>query len=219
MSYFHLNINKVADMLKKTVSLIRKTAAYAGFFKINNYTVQYTTPAGEMSEEITLSCFERGHAAAILIYDPKHDAALMFEEFRIGNYVADPKHAWSIGPVAGGIEPGEGALASAIREAREEAGIIIDPKNVIGPMVFYPSCGGSSEQVSLYLAVADFDRINPALKDLDPGEYTEAKIVSRTELMRMAFDTTNPAPVTLTLGALWLEREIATLKQLIPEEA
>src|SRR3546814_18574745 len=47
--------------------------------------------------------FERGHAAAVLLYDPARDAVVLIEQFRPGAYAAGV-NPWLVEVVAGIIE-------------------------------------------------------------------------------------------------------------------
>ena len=65
--------------------------------------------------------FERGHAAAVLPYDPVTDRVLMIEQFRIGALAA-PGGPWLLEIVAGVIDPGEIPEEVVRRETVEETG-------------------------------------------------------------------------------------------------
>lgn len=65
--------------------------------------------------------FERGHAAAVLLYDPDMGAFVMCEQFRVGAY-AGGMDAGQIETAAGIIEAGVTPESVCLREAEEEAG-------------------------------------------------------------------------------------------------
>src|SRR6478672_5767878 len=44
-----------------------------------------------------------------------------------------PGHRWWITP-GGGVEPGESDLAAAVREVREETGLVVDERDLVGPI-------------------------------------------------------------------------------------
>ena len=69
-----------------------------------------------MSRELTREVFERGHAVAVLPFDPARRQVVLIEQFRVGalGVVDDP---WLLEPVAGIIESGESAPEVARREA------------------------------------------------------------------------------------------------------
>lgn len=66
------------------VKIIEKSAGYNGFFKVNVYRLQHRLFAGGWNAPIVRELFERGHAAALLPYDPVRDEIVLVEQFRIG---------------------------------------------------------------------------------------------------------------------------------------
>ena len=115
------------------------------------YQLQHQLYQGGQSEVLTRQLMERGHAAAVLLFDPKADALVLIEQFRIG--AKDDQDPWLIELVAGVIEEGESGAEVAKRESVEEAGLVITQ---IEPIYeYYVSPGGCSEKVSLYYAEVD----------------------------------------------------------------
>ena len=104
------------------VKIIDKSSGYDGFFKVNVYRLQHRLFAGSWNEPIVRELFERGHAAALLPYDPVRDQIVLVEQFRIGAIETSPT-PWLLELVAGIIDEGETAEAVVRREAVEEAGI------------------------------------------------------------------------------------------------
>lgn len=101
-----------------------------------------------MSREL----FERGHAAAVLLYDANRDLLVLTEQFRPGALSAG-WHPWLIEIAAGVIDAGETPEATAIREAREEAGAEIGDMIKIADVLASP--GGSSETIRIFCASVD----------------------------------------------------------------
>lgn len=195
----------MSDTVEKKVELIEKTRAYDGFFKIDRYRLRHTTPDGTMGPEITRENFERGNAAAILVYDKHRDAVLLVEEFRIGNYAAGMtgEDAWSLAPMAGMIEEGETGIDCVIREAREEAGIVIDEADVLGPWRALSSPGGTSEIVDVFVAFAPLD-LDPSLMGNDEGEFTRPVTMPREAMLELI--DTKPVPASLAMAGMRLQR-------------
>jgi len=197
--------------MSKTVEIIEKERAYDGFFKIDRYRVRHTTPDGGMSPVITRELFERGHAAALLAYDPDADAVLVIDEFRIGRLAAgcQGEQCWSTGPVAGMIDAGELPRDAAIREAQEEAGIAVSGDSLKGPLTVFSSPGGSSEMISLFIAVGPLSNKDITADGVvGEGEFTEPRIVPRQSLIDGLLE--EPRNGHLTILLLWLERMIST---------
>lgn len=132
--------------------ILAREIAYQGYFRIDKFTLRYRRFSGEWSRPISREIFERGHAAAVLPYDPARDEVVLLEQFRAGAMEA-PDGAWMLEPVAGIIEDDEDAAEVARREAVEEAGV--DLGELIHMWDYLVSPGGTTESVSLYLGRVD----------------------------------------------------------------
>jgi ADP-ribose pyrophosphatase len=103
---------------------------------------------GAMSALRTWELWRRGRAAALLPYDPRADAVLLIEQFRL------PALAAGIDPVlvevpAGLCDPGEDVATTLARETAEELGVPTRRTVPIGDFLLTP--GGSDELVSLHV--------------------------------------------------------------------
>ena len=138
------------------VDILEKRECYQGFFRLEKYRLRHRLYGGEMSPIIERELFERGHAAAALLYDPQRDEVVILEQFRIGalGVAGGP---WLLEIVAGMIEPGETAEAVVRREALEEAGCPILALESICEYLVSP--GGTSECISLYCAIVETEKV------------------------------------------------------------
>ena len=134
------------------IEVIECETGYQGFFRLERYKLKHRLFAGGMSPVITRELFERGHAAAILLYDATLDRIVLVEQFRIGALNA-AGGAWLYEIVAGIIEPGEEAEGVIRRESVEEAGCEVGQVEKICDYLVSP--GGTSEQLSLYCGQVD----------------------------------------------------------------
>lgn len=139
-------------MNAEDVEVVRKETAYKGFFRIDRYWLRHRLHDGGWTDLVMREVFERGHAAAVLPYDPRRDAVVLIDQFRIGAFSAgvDP---WLAEIVAGMIEDGESGEDVALREAREEIGCEITGLLKICDYLSTP--GGASEMVSLFCGRVD----------------------------------------------------------------
>ncbi|MDO6461684.1 NUDIX domain-containing protein [Granulosicoccaceae sp. 1_MG-2023] len=137
--------------MKKKFNIINRETAYDGFFKVERFTLTHDRFDGGTLGPMTRELFERGEAAAVLPYDPVNDTVLLIEQFRIG--LVDKDDPWQLELIAGVIEDGEMPSKVAMREAQEEADILIEQPVRIHE--YYVSPGGSSEKVHLYFARAN----------------------------------------------------------------
>lgn len=134
------------------VEILEKTTPFKGYFQIDRYRLRHRKFDGGWTDEMTREIFERGHAAAVLLYDPGRDQVVLIEQFRPGAYAAGME-PWLIEIVAGIIEPGEAPEEVVRREAVEEAGCTVGELLPIGRFLATP--GGSSETVTIYCGRVD----------------------------------------------------------------
>lgn len=129
---------------------------YQGFFRIEKFRLRHALFGGGMSDTMSRELFERGHAVAVLPYDPVLDRVVLIEQFRIGA-LHDPHGPWLTEIVAGMMGVGETEESVARREAEEEAGCLIS--EMVPICRFYSSPGGCSESVTLFCGRVDASAI------------------------------------------------------------
>jgi ADP-ribose pyrophosphatase len=142
------------------VEVVEKTTPFQGHFRLDHYRLRHRLFEGGWSGEMSREIFERGHAVAVLPYDPERDEVVLIEQFRPGAYAAlasewfgDGASPWLVECVAGIIEPGENPDDVARREMIEETGLEITRLTKVFHYLVSP--GGSSESVFLYCARVD----------------------------------------------------------------
>ena len=86
---------------------------------------------------------------------------------------------------AGGIEEGETPQDAAVRELREETGLVVRNRDVINLGMVYPSVG-STDEVCHVFAMRCADETKPC--DWDRGERTELVFLDRATVERMMDD-------------------------------
>jgi ADP-ribose pyrophosphatase len=134
------------------VEVIEKETAYRGRFQIDRYTLRHRLHCGGWSEPFVREVFERGHAAAVLPYDPVADRVVLIEQFRPGAMAAGEK-PWLIEVVAGIIDAGETPEAVVAREAQEEAGVTVHDLEKIAHCLVTP--GACSESLDIFVGRVD----------------------------------------------------------------
>ncbi len=137
----------------KNVEIKSVESAYDGFFKINKFTFRHSLFNGGQSDWVVREIFERGHAVAVLPYDPLQNKVVLIEQIRIGA-LASKDSPWLLEVIAGMVDKDAESLeAVAKREAVEEANLKIDQ---LTPMLSYLSSpGGTTERLYLYLGIVD----------------------------------------------------------------
>lgn len=149
----------LSGLNKENCKIIEKKDLYKGFFKMQEYSLQYQKFDGSWSKVLKREIFERGNAAAIIPYDPINDKVVLIEQFRVGAVNASGT-PWLIEIVAGMIDKGESEEQAAIREVKEEIGVSLTQKQLVRVTAQYPTPGGASELTTLFIADTD-------LKDLE----------------------------------------------------
>jgi ADP-ribose pyrophosphatase len=140
------------DKSRETAELVRHEVAFQGYFKVGRYFFRHSLFNGGRSKIISREVFERGQAAAVLLYDPRRDEVVFIRQFRAGSHVAG-HHAWSWEIVAGIIEAGESGADLVRREAVEEAGLEAEELIPIYRLMLTP--GACSESCEIFLGRVD----------------------------------------------------------------
>jgi len=185
-------------------TLINKKIVYQGFLSIEEYQLQHDLYRGGQSEVITRQLMERGHAVAVLLFDPDADKLILIEQFRIG--AKDDESPWLTELVAGMIEDGESIEQVVVRECKEEAGVeIINCRKLFS---YYVSPGGCSEKVTLYYAEAD-SSLAGGIHGLDEEhEDIKVKVVSYSDAVKQLEEgIVNSATPILALQWLQLHHD------------
>ncbi|MBV7300386.1 ADP-ribose diphosphatase [Enterovibrio paralichthyis] len=158
---------------------------YNGYFKMIKYRFRHRLFAGGWSEVIDRELFERGHAVAMLPYDPVSDKVVLVEQIRVGAMV-DSDSPWQLEIVAGIIDKDETPEKVAVREAEEEAGLTV---HELAPMTSYlSSSGGCSERIHLYLGIVDAAQAEGIHGLADEGEDILVHVVSFDQAMQWVTD-------------------------------
>jgi ADP-ribose pyrophosphatase len=134
------------------VEILETETVWKGYFRMDRLRLRHRLFAGGWGQPITREVFERGHAAALLPYDPVRDEVVLIEQFRAGALTAGAK-PWLMEIVAGIIEDGETAEDVARRETVEEAGCEVS--DIVPIMDVFTTPGGSSERIAIFLGRVD----------------------------------------------------------------
>jgi len=142
----------IQQFSNKDVEILGKEPLYSGFFKMVKYRFRHRLYLGGWSETVEREIFERGHAVAVLLYDPELQEFVLIEQFRIGA-LPTSNSPWLLEVVAGIIDPGEVAEDVCYREAQEEAGIT--PTQLHKALTYLASPGGTTERLHIYVGKVD----------------------------------------------------------------
>lgn len=129
-----------------------RTPLHEGFLRVYRYELEVEKHGGGTAR-ISREVMERGNAVAVLGHDPIRDVVVLANEFRPGVLVAGD-YPYRDNLVAGVIDGSETALEAAVREMREETGLILNNPVLIHPGA-YVSSGGTTEKISIVYGSVD----------------------------------------------------------------
>jgi nudix-type nucleoside diphosphatase (YffH/AdpP family) len=132
-----------------THRILGSSPLYRGFTRLERVDVEVVTRSGE-TRRFGREVENHGSGAAVLPFDPVARAAVLVRQLRIPMALAGDE-AYPLEAIAGLIDiAGEGAEATARREAMEEAGLEVT--DLIPVAAGYSSPGISTEKLHLFLA-------------------------------------------------------------------
>lgn len=147
-------------MTPEHVEIVEKSTPFQGYLRIDHYLLRHALFEGGWSDTLSREIIERGHVAAVLLYDPDLDLFVLTEQFRPGAHIArqspfwdDDFSPWLVECVAGMIEPGETPEELSRRESMEEAGCTVTDLHPIYHYFSSPGC--LTESVFLFMGRVD----------------------------------------------------------------
>lgn len=144
--------NKINSFTSQDVKILHKEPLYDGFFKMVRYDFRHKLFNGGWTDTVQREIFERGHAVAVLPYDPKTEEFVLIEQIRIGA-LPTSQTPWLIEIIAGIIDEGESPESVCHREAHEEAGIQLD--DLTKALSYLSSPGGTTERIHVFVGRTD----------------------------------------------------------------
>jgi ADP-ribose pyrophosphatase len=164
------------------VEVLEKTVCFQGFFRLDRYRLRYRLFSGNWSPPVVREILERGHAAAVIPYDPIRNEVILIEQFRIGA-LAVSDGPWLMEIVAGIIEENESAVDVVKREGVEEANC--DITDLIPLYDYLVSPGGTSERIALFCGKVDTTQAGGIYGILEEGEDIKVHVVTLKEALSL----------------------------------
>jgi len=194
------------------VTSISRQVLYEGYFSLEARTLTHRRHEGGCTPPLRREVFLLGEAVVVLPWDPLRDRVLLIDQFRIAPWAQGDAQPWMLETIAGRIDPNETPETTAVREAAEEAGLIIDPARLIAGPHHYPSPGAVAEYLYMFVAPTDLpDGIAGFGGLASEAEDIRSHVVDRAELTARARAGRLPNG-PLALLALWLEAEAEALR-------
>jgi ADP-ribose pyrophosphatase len=187
-------------MTEKRHEVLDVEVAYQGYFRLDRWRVRHSLFTGGWSEEQSREVLERGHAAAVLPYDPLTDRVVLIEQFRAAA-APTTEPPWLLEVPAGIIDGGESPEETIRREAHEEAGLDLDRLTYVTR--FLASPGALTEEVHVFVGRVDASAAG-GLHGLDAeGEDIRVLTLDAADAIAMAQNGRIVAAHTVIL-LLWL---------------
>jgi ADP-ribose pyrophosphatase len=186
---------------RSAVELYAVERPYMEFFSVEEHFIRHRKFDGSMTPELKRAVFFTGDAVTILPYDPALDRVLMIEQWRPGPWARGDARPWCLEVVAGRIDPGETLEETAIREAREEAGVEVTDLQRVG--AYYATPGMAAEQLTSFVGRADLSDAG-GVHGLD-SEDEDIRVLTPTFEEAMAMleaEEVDNAPAIISL--MWL---------------
>ncbi len=187
---------------------------WSGRFPLDVVKFRHRRFDGAMSDTRTWELWRRGHASALLPYDPLNDTVVLIEQFRF------PALASGADPVltelpAGLCEEGEDPVATIRREMREEMNLEADRIERIGG--FLLTAGGADEFCHLYAGrvtapAADGEGIAGYGGEASEGEDIRVRVWDAGDAIQAAFAGLFANSITV-IGLFWLASRRDWLKR------
>lgn len=199
-------MTKLRQFSQQDLHLIKEETVYKGHFELKKMYFRHKLFSSEMSGEIVRELLIKGAAAALIAYDPVRDSVVLVEQVRIGAY--DPKSdasPWLLELVAGMVDKGnEDPAEVAIREAQEEAGLVVN--QVEHALSIWDSPGGQLERLHLFLGLIDSSTVQSgATHGLEEeGEDILVHVVSREQAYQWVCEG-KIDNVIAVVGLQWLQ--------------
>ncbi|ABD54909.1 NUDIX domain-containing protein [Jannaschia sp. CCS1] len=178
-----------------------------GFFNTLDVRVSHRRFDGGLQGPLDRSAYRVVDAVTVLPYDPVRDRILLIEQFRVGPYANGDAAPWLLEAIAGILDAGETAEATARREAQEEANLTLDELHFVAR--YYPTPGGVAQVLFSYLATADLpDEVAGQGGHVSEGEDILSHLVTYDLACQMLHDgDMATAPLILSMQYLMLHRD------------
>ena len=173
--------NKIENPIKYSkndIEIISKRKLFNGFFQMIEYRFKHRLFESGWSKEIVREVFERGHAGAILPYDPQTDNVVLIEQIRFPAFESS-ETPWLLEIVAGMIEENESPEDVVRRESTEEAGLTIG--RIEKSVSYLSSPGGTSERIHVFVGEVDSSQAKGIHGLASENEDIRVHVVSREQ--------------------------------------
>ena len=195
--------------MKYDVEILEESVLSEHFFTLKQYKVKHSSFLEGDCSAVVRERLEGKTAVSILLFDPRKDAIVCVEQFRIGLMgVAD--HSWSIETVSGFCDIAhEQPHEVAAREVVEEAGCELQDLIKVGE--FFVSPGSSTERITVFVGCVGSAKVSGVHGLAHEGEEIRPLVISREAAMIQLFKELNSTSIIIALQ--WLQLNLDELNQ------
>ena len=173
-------------MTDKKYEIIHREALFQGYYRVDRFHIRQRLDSGAWSDVFSREVFEGNkNAAVILLFDPQKDKVVLIEEFRAGP-MSKGDEPFLIQTVAGVIDSGETAEATARREAMEEAGCEVTEIRKI--FDYYPSPGCLGEHATLFVGRIKAPETGSVRGLPEEGEFTRVLVMDAMKAISLLYE-------------------------------
>lgn len=151
-------LKNLSRFTQSDVEITQRETVYQGFLRLEKIMLRHKRFAGGWSPDLNREVLIRNDAAGVILYDPQLRKVVLIEQFRMGPLLNAPDTPWLLEIVAGLIDTAESPEEVVKREAREEAGAIVEA--LIPITTYWASPGAFSERVTVFCGKIDASDIN-----------------------------------------------------------
>ena len=192
---------------KRLWNIKSREVVYSGFYQMDTISFQHDLHSGGSTDVVERELFVRGNVVGLIVYDPASDCTVLLEQFRIGAMHQRPD-PWLMEIIAGMIDTDETPEQVAVREAKEEAGLVLTDVKLA--MHYLASPGASTEEVFLYYAETDLSDAGGHYGLPEEDEDIRVSVVQAEEAFTM-MDKRVVKNALSIIGLQWLKMKRAGL--------
>jgi len=195
--------------MKYDVEILDESVLSEHFFTLKQYKVTHSSFLDGDCPPVLRERLEGKTAVSILLFDPREDAIVCVEQFRIGLMgVAD--RSWSIETVSGFCDVAhEKPQEVAAREVTEETGC--DLQDLIEVGEFFVSPGSSTERITVFVGCVDSSKVSGIHGLAHEGEEIRPVVIPREAAVSQIFTELNSTSIIIALQ--WLQINLHELNQ------
>lgn len=167
------------------VEILQRELCFQGFYRLERLHLRHRRFDGALTNTMQRELFVRHDAVCVLPNDPVRDVVVLNEQFRVG-VVDKTDNPWMIEMVAGLMDKDEQPEEVAHREAEEEAGLTL---KALWPVTsYFPSPGGSSERVHLFIGHCDSEGAGGVFGLLEEDEDIRVHVWTLEQALAAVYD-------------------------------